>query len=75
MSKLNKLEEEGGPAFPFTKKAYSLDYPGMTVRDYFAAQALPGLVQRAALGEYNHAGIAELAYELADAMVVERSKS
>lgn len=51
------------------------DY-GMTLRDYFAASALNGMLQnlhiQGALGEYASAN-ARAAYELADAMLERRS--
>lgn len=65
--------KNGGPAFPQGKAvgSVSLLEGGMTLRDYFAAKALQGL-----LSGRNH--IAEvsvrLAYEYADAMLKEREK-
>lgn len=52
----------------------------LTLRDYFAGQALVGvMVMRAAIrdqgyDDINQESIAEEAYELADAMLAERSK-
>lgn len=45
--------------------------PGMTLRDYFAAQAMNGIV-RVTDKQMTEAEIAEDAYKLADAMLVAR---
>jgi hypothetical protein len=62
------------PAFPTTEfydeKIVGVA-PGMTLRDYFAAAALPGLV---ALYAGNPALIATEAYIQADAMLMRRGK-
>ena len=60
-------KDTGGPAFPST-------YPnrdGMTLRDWFAGQALAGI-----LADPNGPwqGAAERSYYQADAMLAERSK-
>jgi len=50
---------------------------GMTLRDYFAAAALQGYLASFAgleIGSPQVAGIAESAYDYADAMLAERSK-
>ncbi len=62
------MTDTSPPAFP-----HQVDYfPGMTLRDWFAGQALSGL---ASSGEWDsHADIAGLAYGLADAMLAERAK-
>ena len=49
--------------------------PGMTLRDYFAGQALAGLVYHQADFELTPANWAHDAYQLADAMLAEREKS
>lgn len=45
--------------------------PGMSLRDYFAATALSGLLQEAN-AHFADDAIAELAYQLADAMMEAR---
>ena len=68
--------EDGGPAFPLT--ADTACFKGMTLRDYFAGQALAGYI--AHLGAQGHAAsrfteeCAMEAYRFADAMLAERSK-
>ena len=60
-----------GPAFPFTERnadgSYYHGHGGMTLRDWFAGQALMGLVN-----QYHPDGAAKLAYEYADAMIAAR---
>lgn len=69
---------DGGPAFPGfqhyihepTQRIMTGEpHGGMSLRDYLAGQAIAG---RADGG--NAQAISEMAYELADAMLVERSK-
>lgn len=68
----------GGPAFPTTDPNYEQRYAseGMSMRDYFAAKALPAAYM---LGTpYSPecwASMARTAYLLADAMLAERKKS
>ena len=70
----------GGPAFPEISYKESLGggshimtvYGGMTLRDYFAAKAMQGLV--GASKSFPRATIAEHAYLMADAMLAEREK-
>lgn len=72
---------DGGPAFPFNEKdgsgVHYHSHGGMTLRDYFAAKALPALIR-----EYNSRTetpmtipmIVELAWRTADEMLVARNK-
>lgn len=60
----------GGPAFPFVEPStagYSIAV-GMTLRDYFAATALPRVMQDGK----SFSAIAEDAYDMADAMLKAR---
>lgn len=62
-------EEHGGPAFPC--KTPGEYYTGMSLRDWFAGQALTGME----LGKGDSfTERAALAYEYADAMLKERAK-
>lgn len=65
----------GGPAFPVTL-GESLGGPlhGMSLRDYFAAAALPACLVDAWAHEELDAVAVEDAYSIADAMLAERSK-
>ena len=67
---------EGGPAFPFREQDGEGGYerfPGMSLRDYFAAAALQGwcACSRTAGTEQD---AAELAYRYADAMLAARER-
>lgn len=66
------------PAFPrFVPEGHyngSVDEPGMTLRDWFAGQALAGLASRADRDPTLDGGLISAgAYALADAMLKERS--
>ena len=60
----------GGPAFPTERPAMSEYGKGMTLRDYFAAKAMQGMMHDVTqpVGEV----IAEWAYQVADAMLKAR---
>ena len=58
------------PAFPTWIQNDSM-MPGMSLRDYFAATALSGLLQESNVS-YDDDAIAELSYQLADAMMEAR---
>lgn len=70
--------ENGDPAFP-VQYSNEADGPtvmptqGMTLRDYFAAKALQGLLADTALSAKPETW-AKRSYELADAMLKERNK-
>ena len=67
---------ENTPAF--TREAYGCDnQPGMSLRDWFAGQALIGMVSaKCAEGlQYSPTEIADDAFQVADAMLAERSKA
>lgn len=53
----------------------SSPFPGMTLRDWFAGQALPGLIARDPDGILGSGDYAEMAYEIADAMLYQRAKA
>jgi len=46
---------------------------GMTLRDYFAAKAMTGLLTAETVGEYANEHVAEIAYRIADAMLKARN--
>ena len=71
--------DDGGPAFPISEVAYPKDGPpeliitaGMSLRDYFAAQALIGLMATPGALGVNRQSVAEGAYAVADAMIETR---
>ena len=66
--------EDGGPAFPRAASELNYDAEGMSLRDWFAGQALAGLL---ASGPYDcgPSGIAHDAYQIADAMLTARKET
>lgn len=75
------MNEDGGPAFP---TADNWADRGMSLRDYFAARAMQleaaGIMQAAAEGSQIAPGdiptlIAKGSYAIAEAMILERSKT
>lgn len=72
--------DNGGPAFP-QKEPLSNDWHGMSLRDYFAAKAMQGMLANTdhddceahAKGEFMWI-MAENAYIAADAMLAERNR-
>jgi hypothetical protein len=67
---------DGGPAFP---PAYAATLPrnfpqGMSLRDWFAGQALAGLCANRDYVDESYPSIAEYAYHHADAMLKARNK-
>lgn len=77
-------KQDGGPAFPGEYVSKRLDgnpnewryFPGMTLRDWFAGQALAGMLAEAStVNPYgNEYRIAKQSYDIADAMLTERAK-
>jgi hypothetical protein len=85
MSEIN----DGGPAFPETCDEYDNEvskyrirsYGGMTLRDYFAAKALPAVIEEYCRGNGTCIGTDHIlgnasiiAYKLADAMLKARTE-
>ncbi len=50
------------------------DGSGMTLRDYFAAKAMTGLLTAEIVGEYSNEHVAEISYRIADAMLKQRTE-
>ena len=57
------------PAFPVCDEARLRDLPGMSLRDYFAAKAMQGLVENANWRGMPEDALAKAAYNMADAML------
>ena len=72
--------DTGGPAFPSGTDFYggsNKEYGkrGLTLRDYFAAKVMQGLISSIRAGEtWSNSEIARLAYMTAEAMLKERNK-
>lgn len=67
------VDNNGGPAFPRTGEGFGnpkYDTPGMTLRDYFASQALIGIISKFGYEFYSSA--AKDAYDFADMMLDQR---
>jgi hypothetical protein len=72
-----KQQDDGGAAFPLNLGEPAQDMfvnSGMSLRDWFAGQALSGLIAAGAQDFEKGAMIAREAYIAADAMLTERSK-
>ncbi len=69
--------DDGGPAFPWGEHGTHLG--GMTIRDYFAGQALSGLIAevglRDMLDKEHQDAMAANAYTIADLLIAARSKA
>ena len=50
------------------------DDSGITMRDYFAAKAMTGLLTAELVGEYSNEHVAEISYRIADAMMKARKE-
>jgi len=59
-------------AFPLQATEDYTGQDGMTLRDYFAAKALTGLLTAEIVGEYSNEHVAGIAYRIADAMMEAR---
>ena len=57
------------PAFPIKDFPYMTSHDGLSMRDYFAAKAMQGIVNNS---DAFWAGAAPLAYQYADAMMKAR---
>jgi hypothetical protein len=72
-------KDTGGPAFPHTVEYKGADcggvvpHGGMTLRDYFAAKAMHGVLASGNLPKFTpDLDVAECSYRLADAMLARR---
>ena len=66
---------DGGPAFPWAPDGPNYQkYSGMTLRDWFAGQAIAGLMA-SNFNEESNKLLSCIAYELADAMIAQRASS
>lgn len=78
------MKRDGGPAFPcekkyqeFTRQETPIGFPGMTLRDYFAGQALAGLLAGRCWETvtcYAKDNPEVTAYSIADEMLAERER-
>ncbi|MEO1041620.1 MAG: hypothetical protein AAFX52_04955 [Pseudomonadota bacterium] len=69
------IDQQGGAAFPAAGSSDNLE-PGMTLRDYFAAQTLAEVIRQSESdSELNARKFARTAYKIADAMLAERTST
>lgn len=69
-------KDNGGPAFPCDYEGSTRsDACGLSIRDYFAAKAMQGMLAAPVLASSDQFMLARDAYTVADAMLKERCKS
>ena len=73
------IKSDGGPAFPSMDKTMTYDgsdpVGGMSLRDYFAAAALPAIFASDGYdGDGTASSYAKAAYLVADSMLAERER-
>ena len=70
--------KNGGPAFPTTQYVGGISPTGysggMTLRDFFAAKAMQGMLAEDGGGALNNEELAEFAYVIADEMLKARER-
>ena len=64
-------KDTGGPAFPYE---FGSCNKGMTLRDYFAAKAMQGMLAENGGGAVTNDKLADWAYLIADAMLKARNQ-
>jgi hypothetical protein len=69
-----KPDPDGGPAFPITA-GNNVYATGMFLRDWFAGQAMAGLMANPSIDTGTMLDAARSAYDIADAMLEEREKA
>jgi hypothetical protein len=67
------MKDTGGPAFPAQHFDLAEHEHGMTLRDWFAGMAMQGMLS--ASENYQTIELAKYAFDVADAMLKERSKT
>ena len=70
------MSKDGGPAFPYQlahESGATHVMQGMSLRDYFAAAALPAMAKYSITSD-RPSTMAKLSYEVADAMLAERER-
>ena len=77
------IEKDGGSAFPSVHPLYKMDTRtgdvtveanGMSLYDYFAGQAMIGIIMADTNAQLNEEDTAQIAYQQANAMIIERER-
>jgi hypothetical protein len=63
------VPDDGGPAFPVSRETEGWYERGMTLRDWFAGQALMGMLAKQSNADGMHDSYASDAYRYADEMI------
>jgi len=71
---MNDTSKDGGPAYPIPNLESDADFNGMSLRDWFAGQALPAMVAKAK-GPTATKNSAHKAYAIADEMIKARKEN
>ncbi len=69
-----RKKDDGGPAFPHDFDQRVDGYAGMALRDWFAGQALAGLLTHPASRENWRESVVTEAYAMADSMLAARAE-
>ena len=75
---MTQAPDNGGPAFPTPQDEFGKNSPSMSLRDYFAGQALAGLASghdEEGVWSWTPDVAADTAYKVADAMLAARNRS
>lgn len=69
-------KNDGGSAFPSEGFVCSdgIKYDGMTLRDYFAAKAMTGMLSGYEADQFKNPQLAQWSYQIADAMLKAREE-
>ena len=68
--------DNGGNAFPLFDAKQNYTEWGMSLRDWFAGQALSGIMANSIVGDHHRpANAVKEAFELADLMIAEKRKT
>lgn len=68
------MKDYSDPAFPIVGACADNQFNGMSLRDYFATRAMQALLSKPIETGADALAIPRVAYQVADAMLVERAK-
>lgn len=72
---MSTIIDGGGPAFPtlLIEPKYGSGYKGMTLRDYFAGQAMNGIMAESSPSNASD-WVGRISYAIADSMITARNQ-